>query len=65
MARCEFCEQSGLRSLQGDLHVAGVIWKVAGGGLRIVGGLAGLQMGVYLTHRGGVVHLEHRGGGTP
>ena len=27
VARCEFCEQSRLRSLQGDLHVAGVIWK--------------------------------------
>ena len=27
VARCEFCEQSGLRSLQGDFHVAGVIWK--------------------------------------
>ena len=43
VARCEFCEQSGLRSLQEDLHVAGVIWK----------------------GRRWMVHLKHRGGGTP
>ena len=40
-----FCEQSGLRSLQGDLHVADVIWKGRRWKLRIVGGLAGLQVG--------------------
>ena len=53
MSRCEFCEQSGLRSLQGDLHVAGVTckgrrWRFAGRrrACRVAGG-------VYLTHRGG------------
>ena len=53
VVRCEFCEQSGLRSLQRDLHVAGVIWK--GRRWRFEGGRRACRVagGVYLTHRGG------------
>jgi hypothetical protein len=48
------------------------VWpgRVVGGGLRVVGGLAGLQVGCTLpwwwyTLNTGVVLLKHRGGGTP
>ena len=53
VARCEFCEQSGLRALQGDLHVAGVIWKGRRWRFEDLGRACRVAGGVYLTHRGG------------
>jgi len=52
----------GALPIQEDLQVAGVTWK--GRRWRFEGRRRACRVadGVYLTHRGGVVHLKHRCG---